>query len=98
MKAGPISVLVVDDEPDSCANLSDILTDLGYDVDVAYDGPAALDLVGRKSYDLALLDLKMPGMDGLELYRRIKQTQADTVAILVTAFANETTAQAALDS
>lgn len=89
-------ILVVDDEIDTCANLSDILGDLGYQVDVAYDGPSALELVKRNSYDVALLDLKMPGMDGLELYRRIKQLQSGTVAIVVTAYASSNTANAAL--
>jgi len=60
-------VLVVDDEPDTCNNLSDILTDLGYRVDCAYDGPAALELVHKGPYDVVLLDLRMPGMDGLTL-------------------------------
>src|SRR5450755_2500750 len=59
------SILVVDDEEDTCRNLSDILTDLGYHVDTAHDGPAALEMVRHKRYDVALLDLKMPGMDGL---------------------------------
>ena len=76
-------ILVVDDEVDTCANLSDILSDLGYEVDVAYDGLGALELVNQKTYDVALLDLKMPGMNGLELYRRIKQLEAGTVAIVV---------------
>jgi CheY-like chemotaxis protein len=89
-------VLVVDDEVDTCANLSDILTELGYQVDVAYDGPSALELVQRTAYDVALLDLKMPGMDGLELYRRIKELRAGTVAIVVTAYAGSHTAQEAL--
>jgi len=66
-------ILVVDDEQDTCANLSDILADVGYQVDVAYDGPSALDLVRRNAYDVALLDLKMPGMDGLEATRLIRQ-------------------------
>lgn len=90
------SVLVVDDEVDTCRNLSDILTDLGYEVDVAHDGPSALDKVRRKAYDIALLDLKMPGMDGLTLYREIKKLRADTVAIVVTAYASSSTAEAAL--
>ncbi|HVX64248.1 MAG TPA: response regulator [Pirellulales bacterium] len=90
------TILVVDDEVDTCANLSDILTELGYQVDVAYDGPSALELVKQKNYDVALLDLKMPGMDGLELYRRIKQLQAGTVAIVVTAYASSGTANEAL--
>jgi two-component system, NtrC family, response regulator HydG len=89
-------ILVVDDEVDTCANLSDILSDLGYLVDVAYDGPSAIDLVQRNTYDVALLDLKMPGMDGLQLYRRIKQLQAGTVAIVVTAYASSSTANEAL--
>ena len=80
-------ILVVDDDPDICDNLSDILSDLGYQVDTAHDGPAALELVSRQPYDVALLDLKMPGMDGLTLYREIKKQRAGTVSLLVTAFA-----------
>lgn len=94
-KSAP-TILVVDDEADTCANLSDILSELGYQVDVAYDGLSALELVKKKNYDVALLDLKMPGMDGLELYRRIKQLQAGTVAIVVTAYASSSTANEAL--
>lgn len=92
----PPRILVVDDEVDTGANLSDILHDLGYKVDVAYDGPSAIELVKQNAYDVALLDLKMPGMDGLELYRRIKQMQSGTVAIVVTAYASGSTASDAL--
>lgn len=81
------TILVVDDEVDSCRNLSDILTDLGYTVEIAHDGFSALELVKRKAYDVALLDFKMPGMDGLTLYREIKKLRTDTVAIVVTAYA-----------
>ena len=45
----PASILVVDDEADTCHNLSDILTDLGYQVDIALDGFAALELARQKS-------------------------------------------------
>jgi two-component system, NtrC family, response regulator HydG len=89
------SILVVDDEVDTCRNLSDILTDLGYRVDIAHDGLTALEMVRQQPYDVALLDLKMPGMDGLTLYREIKKISADTVAIMVTAYAGgDTTSQA----
>ena len=98
MTTAPASILVVDDEPDTCANLSDILGDQGYRVDVAYDGPSALELVKNNAYDLALLDLKMPGMDGLELYRRIKKLRSGTVAIIVTAYASSETAKAVFDA
>jgi CheY-like chemotaxis protein len=89
-------LLVVDDEVDTCRNLSDILTDLGYQVDVAHDGPSALELVRRNAYDVALLDLRMPGMDGLELFHRIRQLRAGTVGIIVTAYAGTDTAERAL--
>ncbi len=91
-------ILIVDDEPDTCANLSDILTDLGYQVDTASDGFAALELVNANTYDVALLDLRMPGMDGLELYRRIRQISAGTVAIVVTAYASSDTAQSVISA
>jgi two-component system response regulator HydG len=90
------SILVVDDEVDTCRNLSDILTDMGFHVDIAHGGAAALELVQQKPYDVALLDLKMPGMDGLTLYREIKKLRADTVAIVVSAYASSGTATEAL--
>jgi DNA-binding NtrC family response regulator len=90
------SILIVDDDVDICWNLSDILTDLGYRVDTAPNGEAALELVRKKPYDVALLDLKMPGMDGLTLYREIKRLRAGTVAIIVTAYASSTTAEQAM--
>jgi DNA-binding NtrC family response regulator len=94
--ATPARILIVDDEQDTCANLSDILTDLGYQVDTANDGFAALELVQKQPYDVALLDLRMPGMDGLELYQRIREISAETVAIVVTAYASSDTAKSVL--
>lgn len=79
------NILVVDDDKDTCATLSDILSDQGYTVDTAYDGPGALELSERHQYRLALLDYNMPGMDGLELCRRLKLTQLGVVVALVTA-------------
>jgi DNA-binding NtrC family response regulator len=90
------SILVVDDDVDTCRNLADILVDLGYLVDTAHDGPSALEKVWEKAYDIALLDLKMPGMDGVSLYREIKRRRSGMVAIIVTAFASNETAQEAL--
>jgi two-component system response regulator HydG len=85
MNAAAPSILVVDDEVDTCRNLADIFADLGYLVDTAYDGESALDLVRKQRYDVAVLDLMMPGMDGATLYSEIKKLRSGTVAMIVTA-------------
>lgn len=85
------TILVVDDDPDTCRNLADIFTDLGYRVDTAPDGPTALSLVRENPYAVALLDFKMPGMDGLELYREVKKLRAGTVAIIISAYVTAAT-------
>lgn len=92
------SILVVDDEVDTCSNLTDIFSDFGYRVDVAYNGLQALELVKKNAYDVALLDLKMPGMDGLTLYREIRKLRAGTVALLVTAYVADAKANEALNA
>jgi len=96
MEANKPALLIVDDEQDTCANLCDIFSELGYHVDTATDGPAALALVERRAYEVALLDLKMPGMNGLELYRELRRRSAATVAIIVTAFGGSEIAKCAL--
>jgi CheY-like chemotaxis protein len=92
------NILLVDDDQDTCASMSDIFLDLGYTVDMANDGLGALELSGGHQYRLALLDYKMPGMDGLELCRRLKSSQPSVVVALVTAFASATTTAAAVDA
>ncbi len=94
MAAPPI--LVVDGDRDACASLSDLLIDFGYRVDMAHGGVAALELVPAGGYGLALLDYKMPDMDGVELYRRICQISSGVVGILVTAYADGDTEADAL--
>lgn len=91
-----MSILVVDDDRDTCASVSDILLDLGYKVDTANDGSAALELSERNLYRLALLDYMMPGMDGLELCRRLRATQPAVEVALVTGWVSGST-QAAAD-
>lgn len=81
------SILLVDDDVDICSNLADILADLGYRVDAAHDGPAALELIGRNRYDVAVLDYKMPGMNGVTLTREIRRVRPEMVSLLVTAHA-----------
>ena len=80
-------LLVVDDDTDICSNLRDILEDQGYRIDVAHDGDTALGFVNQHHYDLVLLDFIMPGMDGAELYGKIRQLAPSIPAIMITAFA-----------
>ena len=87
----PTRLLVVDDDLDTCANLADILGDIGYEVRTAPDATTALRLLDEQAFDIVLLDLKMPGMDGLELYRELKRRSASTVAILITGFTDSDT-------
>lgn len=89
------SVLIVDDERDNCANLQDILVCYGHRADVAYDAEHAMRLVSQYPYDVAVLDLQMPGMNGVELFRRIKQLRSSTKAIIVTAYASSEVARQA---
>ena len=92
------SILIVDDNEDIRANIKDILDDMGYEVDTAEDGPSALERVRERSYDVALVDFKMPGMDGAELYREIRRIRPEIVAIMITAYAGSNGAQLALDA
>lgn len=88
-------ILVVDDEPDICSNLADILLDFGYRVDTCTSPEEAVKRVEAVPYEMALIDFRMPTMDGVELYRLIKKARPSTEALLVTAFAEqETEAQA----
>ncbi|MHB1561862.1 MAG: response regulator, partial [Isosphaeraceae bacterium] len=78
------SILLVDDERDHCLNLSDILGDEDYAVDIAHDGPAAMKLIAGKDYDATLLDLVMPGIDGLALLRDIRGRRPGLPACFIT--------------
>src|SRR6478672_11237821 len=91
-------ILLVDDDQDTCASMSDIFLDLDYTVDLAHDGPGALELSGRHQYRLALLDYNMPGMDGLELCRRLKNAQPSVVVALITAYSSIATTGAAAET
>ena len=71
------------------------LLDLDYNVDIATSAEKALGLIERRPYDLAILDLKMPGMSGLGLYREIKNRNTGAMAILVTGHADRDTVEEA---
>ena len=78
------SLLVVDDDEDTCLNLADIFTDLGYRVETCLDGPKAVERVRKGCFDVFLLDLMLPGMDGLALFQRLHELCPQTEAVLIT--------------
>lgn len=94
----PSSILIVDDEVDACQNLADILSDLGYSVAVAHDARSALLEIERRRFDVALLDLMMPGLDGASLYQELKRKRPETIAVLTTAYPTHPRAEAGLRS
>lgn len=96
MKQGRI--LVVDDEEIARRNLSHVLEREGYEVDCAQDGAGALALLAEKSYQLLLTDLRMPGIDGLELLRQTKNRWPETEVVMITAHANASSAVEAMSS
>lgn len=94
---GP-KILVVDDDRSARTIVSGLLTAEGYEVEVAQDGPSALKAIDRDSFDLAILDFQMPGMDGVELCQRLHETKPDMAAIFLTAFATINTVYPAIDA
>lgn len=79
-------ILIVDDEVNQGLMYEQELEDDGYDVDVANSGPEALELVNQKPYDLVVLDIGMPDMDGLETLGRMLSMNNKLPVILNTAY------------
>jgi CheY-like chemotaxis protein len=77
-------ILVVDDDQPSRDVMADTLSDHGYTVEVAADGYEALSIAARRSPDLVLSDLSMPGIDGIELARRLHVFARDIPVVLTT--------------
>jgi DNA-binding response OmpR family regulator len=90
------NILVVDDEPVARQSLTDILKLEGHNVTSAPNGQAAVEYVRTHPIDLMIVDLRMPGMDGLEVVQVINQISPDTEVILLTAFGSTETAIQAL--
>lgn len=83
---GPIGrILIVDDEEPVCEVLGEYFATQGYAVETARSGAEALAVVERERPDLVLLDIRMPGLDGVETLRRIRSLDGGVVVIMVTA-------------
>ena len=96
MSGSRARVVVIDDEVNAAAALETLLREDGYDVYRAHDARSGLALLERMEADVVLTDLRMPGMDGLELLGRIKEIRPETMVILMTAFGTVKTAVKAM--
>lgn len=91
-----ISLLIVDDEESVRDSLENWFLEDGYLVQCAENAKTALQILEDKTYDIVLTDIKMPGMDGLEMLKRIRTINSDILVIVMTAFATVDTAVQAL--
>ena len=89
-------VLIVDDEPKICQFLEVLLRREGYQADSVYNVADAMTQVNETTYDLVITDLKLPGTDGFELVRRLKESHKDLPIIMITGYATVETAVKAL--
>jgi two-component system NtrC family response regulator/two-component system response regulator HydG len=89
-------VVVIDDEANAVAALETLLREDGYEVAGAHDARAGLALLERMEADVVLTDLRMPGMDGLELLARVKEIRPETMVIVMTAYGTVKTAVKAM--
>ncbi len=82
------SILVVDDEPIMQEILGDFLREEGYSIDIAGSGEEGVELAQESSYDCAIVDLMMPGIDGIETMQKLREIDTSLPVIVVTAFAS----------
>ncbi len=89
------TVLVVDDNPGILETMADILDEMNFKVSTASDGYQAIEMMKSGSFDAVMMDVRMPGIDGIETLRRIKVSKPGAKVILMTAYASEATVLAA---
>jgi len=96
LAAKPLDILVVDDEQSICLLLHDVLVRFGHEVTTCQDGGAALELARDHHFDLVFLDIRMPGMGGLEALKELRKLQLEATFVMITGFAKDDIIEEAL--
>ena len=78
-------LLIVEDEKELCDTVAKSLYRSGYEVDTCYDGNEALDYIFSEDYDLIVLDLNLPGKDGMDILRELRETNEETKVLILSA-------------
>ncbi len=88
---------MVDDDKSILRTFTRILQKSGYEIDIAETGKEAIEKSGKTHYDLALIDIRLPDMDGTDLLNKVQKTMQETVKIMITGFPSLETGVKALD-
>ncbi len=91
------TILVVDDNEDLLETFAMILKRRGYDVQTACDGSIAVDKFKEQNFDITLMDIVMPEMNGVDAFKKIREIQPDASIILMTAYSDEELVRSAID-
>jgi len=85
----PMNILVVDDEQSICMLLHDVLTRFGHTVESRQDGAKAVELATEQRFDLVFLDIRMPGMNGVDTLKALRQVQPEATFVMITGYAHD---------
>jgi DNA-binding NtrC family response regulator len=91
-----ISILIVDDNVNFTDTLSDLLSEKGFDCACTYSGLEGIAMAGKKAFDVILMDIKMPGLNGIDASMEIRKIKPKTAVILMTAYRKENLVKGAL--
>jgi len=97
LEKGKNRILVVDDDKSILRTFTRILQKNGYEIEVAETGKEAIEKSKKKRYNLALIDIRLPDMDGTDLLVKLQKTMQDAVKIMITGFPSLETGVKALD-
>jgi DNA-binding NtrC family response regulator len=91
-----LSILVLDDEPIVCKRLKPALEKSGYEVEIVDSGKAAIERIDQRVFDIVVTDIRMEGIDGLDVLRHARQHSPRTIVIMITGYATVEAARDAL--